>query len=102
MENQDRSTRQRYTPEFKAKAIATASENRNVAKTARDLGVGYTLLMGWIKAAERATTSVVAVSTTSDVEGAVSALRRENALLREENGFLNMATAYFAKRCYGM
>ena len=51
MEDKVKSKRRTYDPGFKERAVQMAAESRNIAETARQLGVGYSLLNGWITSA---------------------------------------------------
>lgn len=90
----DRSrTRRTFTAEFKADAVRLATApGANVAQTARDLGVGDSLLRGWIKNASNPKSDL-----TSDERSELAALRRENRRLKEEREILKKAAAFFAK-----
>ena len=86
--------RRTYTPEFRTDAVrlATAS-GANIAQTARDLGIGDSLLRSWIRAArERASGGL-----SSDERAELAKLRREVRRLKEEREILKKATAFFAK-----
>ena len=54
MEDKVKSKRRTYDPGFKERAVQMAAESRNIAETARQLGVGYSLLNGWITLAAAA------------------------------------------------
>jgi transposase len=69
-----------FTAEFKADAVRLATTSQtSIAQTARDLGIGATLLRGWIAAAKAPETSLTMSERT-----ALAALRRENRGLKEE------------------
>jgi transposase len=86
--------RRSYTPEFKADAVRLATApGANIAQTARDLGIGDTLLRNWI----RAVREQAAGGLSSDERAELARLRRENRQLKEEREILKKATAFFAK-----
>ena len=51
MEDTVKAKRRAYDPAFKERAVQLAAESGNIAETARQLGVGYSLLNSWINAA---------------------------------------------------
>ena len=97
MEDKARSVRRSYDPGFKERAVAMASESRNIAETARQLGVGYSLLNNWINAAELARSKGQGLAMALEEKARLAALEKEVAQLREENEILKKATAYFAR-----
>ena len=85
--------RRRYTPEFKADAVRLAtSASSTVAQTARDLGVGDTLLRTWISASREPRNDL-----SHDERTELAMLRREVRRLKEEREILKKAAAFFAK-----
>lgn len=86
--------RKRYTAEFKAQAVELASLGKPVKEVAEDLGVGVSLLYGWIEKASRSSlpqgSGVQAEGVESETEE-VRTLRREVANLRLENNILKKA-----------
>jgi transposase len=74
-----------------------AAESGNIAETARQLGVGYSLLNSWRNAAELARSKGQGLVMALEEKAKLAALERENAQLREENEILKKATAYFAR-----
>ena len=88
-----RKPRRQFTAEFKADAVRLATTNQtSIAQTARDLGIGDTLLRVWIAAAKTPETSLTMSERTE-----LATLRRENRRLKEERDILKKATALFAR-----
>jgi transposase len=94
-----------FSREFKLEAVRRANARPagvTLTHIANELGIGLTLLRGWIKQVE-----VRAGAPPTDVfpgqgrlpadEEDVRQLRRENARLQQENEFLKKAAAYFAR-----
>jgi transposase len=97
MEDRSQTGRRRYDVAFKERAVAMAAESGNIAETARQLGVGYSLLNSWRNAAELARSKGQGLAVALEEKARLSALEREVAQLREENEILKKATAYFAR-----
>jgi transposase-like protein len=89
----------RFTPEFKAQAVELAIEYGNVAKTARELGIGGTTLERWVsKHKQENPIDSEGRPGASPAEAVrIKALEQDNARLRQENEFLKKAAAFFAK-----
>ena len=88
-----RRPRRQFTAEFKADAVRLATTSQtSIAQTARDLGIGDTLLRVWIAAAKTPETSLTMSERTE-----LATLRRENRRLKEERDILKKATALFAR-----
>ena len=88
-----RKPRRQFTAEFKADAVRLATTSQtSIAQTARDLGIGDTLLRVWIAAAKTPETSLTMSERTE-----LATLRRENRRLKEERDILKKATAFFAR-----
>ena len=94
---QVKQTKLTYTAEEKENAVNTARELRNTALAGRKLNIGYSLLCGWIKAAEKAENQgkTLVESVTENKE--LLELRKKNKELEEELLIIKKATAYFAK-----
>jgi transposase len=97
MEDKVKAKRRAYDPGFKERAVQMAAESRNIAETARQLGVGYSLLNSWINASELARSKGQGLAMALEEKARMSALEKEVANLREENEILKKATAYFAR-----
>ena len=90
-----RSTRKKYTPEFRAEAVKLVLEGGlSRAQAARDLGVGESVLGRWVARAEEFARPE-ALSETEHRE--LKRLRQENRILRKEREILKNAAAFFAK-----
>jgi transposase-like protein len=81
---QVKQTKRTYTAEEKENAVNTARELRNTALAGRKLNIGYSLLCGWIKAAEKAENQgkTLVESVTENKE--LLELRKKNKELEEE------------------
>ena len=85
-----------YTEEFKREAVRLAKERRNIAQTARDLGVSDTSILYWKKQLEEAPERPFpGQGNPRDAE--MAQLQRENARLKEENEILKAAVGIFTK-----
>ena len=85
-----------YTTEFKeSSAKLAANSDQPISKTARDLGISVTTLIGWVKKyfPNYNKTSKNGKDSASDE---LLLLRKENARLRQERDILKKAAAYFA------
>lgn len=92
--------RRRYSPEFKADAIALVrSSGRSVASIARELGIGESNLGYWLKKdqAERKASDPERFATESAESAENRALRRRVAELEVEREILKRATAFWVK-----
>ena len=88
-----RKPRRKFTVEFRADAVRLATSSQTtIAQTARDLGIGDTLLRVWIASAKTPETSLTMSERTE-----LATLRRENRRLKEEREILKKATAFFAR-----
>ena len=74
-----KTSRARYTQEFKQEAVRLVEGGQSIAAAARTLGLVEQTLFNWVKANRR------------------SRLRAELARVKMEPGILGKATAYFAK-----
>lgn len=85
--------RKQYSPEFKAQAIELLALGRPVAELAEELGVSTNLLYSWRSGSRRpqvGSEGPGAVGERSEADD-LRALRRENAMLRQENDILKKA-----------
>jgi transposase-like protein len=90
------SKKRSFTPEFKVQAVELAIEQGNVAKTAKDLGIGGSTLAKWVRLYKEQVTESGSNLSPADASK-VKALEKENLILRKENEFLKKAAAFFAK-----
>ena len=98
----EKTTRKRYSDEFKDQALKRA-ERDGVALVAQDLGIAETQIYAWRRKRQMEGT----VTETRRLKGAwvarlkgawVARLKRDMVRLEEENAFLKKASAYFAAR----
>ena len=86
-----------YPREFRAEAVRLARSNQqSLAQTARDLGVSYEALRGWLKQADL-DDGVRADGLTTAEREELGRLRRQVRVLTEEREILRKAAAFFAK-----
>ena len=98
--------RQRYTAEFKAQAVELISTGKPVSQIAEELCIGGNLLHKWKKQAQgtQGTQGTQGGSEGPRAAGERSeaddlrALRRENALLKQENDILKKAAIILGTR----
>ncbi len=97
-------TRRTFTEEYRREAARLAIESdRPIAQTARELGVGESLLGKWVHKERLRQGDLTPVSPatgaleeTEQVE--LARLRREVQELRVDNEFLGKAAAFFASK----
>jgi len=95
--------RKRYTAEFKATALELLSTGKPVSEVAEELCISSNLLYNWRLQKQRAQGAEVG-SAGPQAEGERSeaddlrTLRRENALLRQENDILKKAAIILGTR----
>jgi transposase len=92
--------RKQYTAEFKAQAIALMATGKPVAQLAEELCMSSNLLYNWranSKEAQGGSAGARAVGEGSDAD-ALRLLRREVALLKEENLILKKAAVILGTR----
>ena len=92
-EQETKSQRNKYSPQFKEQALERARQD-GVAKAAKDLGLAPAMLYSW-QAKARQTGQPIEEQKLQQAE--MARLKRENARLAEEVAFLKKAAAYFAK-----
>jgi transposase len=85
-----------YPSDFRAEAVRLAQSGQQpIAQTARNLGVSYEALRGWMKRADldagRRNDGLTSVERDE-----LTRLRRENRVLKEEREILKKAAAFFA------
>jgi len=88
--------RRSHSKEFKQQAVSLA-EKQGVAQTARDLGIGESLIYAWRQQLSRKGPAAF-TGQANAVDAELARLRRENAELREERDILKKAAAYFARQ----
>jgi transposase len=85
--------RRRYTPEFKAQAVAMLQTGKPVSQLAQELGISDNLLYSWRLASQRAQGGSEGPQAEGerDVADELRALRRELARVKMENDILKKA-----------
>ncbi len=86
--------RKRYTAEFKAQAVGLVGLGKPVPEVAEDLGIGTSILYGWVRKNSQPGPLGSAGLRAGGEEPAVDELprlRRENANLKLENDILKKA-----------
>jgi transposase len=92
-----KSTRARYTLEFKREAVRLVESGQWIAAAARSLGLIEQTLYNWVKAHRQGELkgAVSKVVTAEQME--ISRLRAELARVKMERDILGKAMAYFAR-----
>jgi transposase len=92
--------RKRYTSEFKAQAVELLETGKAVPQVAEELCISSNLLYKWRQDAQGAQVGSVGTRAVGEGAGAddLRALRRENALLRQENDILKKAAIILGTR----
>jgi len=95
--------RKRYTAEFKAQAVELLAIGKPVSEVAQELCVSNNLLYNWRQEFQRAQGGGAGPRAVGEGAAAapaddVRALRRENALLRQENDILKKAAVILGTR----
>jgi len=91
---------QRYTQDFKEKALGLLALGKPISEVAQDLQISTNLLYSWrshAQSAQGGSAGLRAVGEQSEAD-ALRALRRENALLRSENDILKKAAIILGSR----
>jgi transposase len=98
----------RYSPEFVTRAVELADRSpQPVADVARDLGVTYATLYGWMRKAGKTrkvqdaaapAAGPVARQTDAVTRAEIEQLRRELEEVKKERDFLKKAAAFFAQQ----
>ena len=92
-----KTTRARYTLEFKQEAARLVEAGQSIAAAARTLGVIEQTLFNWVKAQRQGKLKGVDSKPVSAEQMEIGRLRAELARVRMERDILGKATAYFAK-----
>ena len=93
-----RRARRQFSDEFKESAVRLIlDEGKTVGAVARELDLTASALATWVKHA-RAERSAGKTGLTKVERDELSALRKENRVLREEREILKKAAAFFAKQ----
>lgn len=84
-----------HPPEFRSRAIALARERaKPIAKIAADIGISESCLRTWLHQAD--IDEGQSEGLTTDERKQLTALRRENRVLKMEKEILGKAAAFFA------
>lgn len=89
--------RRKYDPKFKERAVQLARDSGNIAGTARELGIGQSLLHSWINASETASAKGKGLALALEEKAELARLRKLVAEQAEELEIIKKAAAYFAK-----
>jgi transposase len=92
-----KSTRARYTLEFKLEAVRVVEGGQSIAAVARALEVAEQTLFNWVKAHREGRLQASHGKPVSAEQMEISRLRAELARVKMERDILGKATAYFAK-----
>jgi transposase len=94
--------RKQYTPEFKAQAIELLTLGRPVAELAEELCISANLLYSWKSSSQAAQGGCEGgrAEGENDAADALRSLRRENALLRQENDILKKAAVILGTKTH--
>jgi len=92
-----------YKKEFVARAVDLADQSEHpITEVARDLGVEYATLYGWMKKAGKTKRQLDPLPASPATESAMKAelerLRRELEEVKKERDFLKKAAAFFAQQ----
>lgn len=90
--------RPEYTPEFRADVVNLClSSGKGPTAIAREMGVSVSAVSTWLRQAKVDAGPGGSGPLTSAERDELSALRRENRVLRQEREILKRATAFFAR-----
>lgn len=93
-------TKKHYTAEFKAQALELLSLGKPVTQVAEELCISSNLLYNWRKNAVSSQGGSEGLRAVGEVSAAdeLRALRRDNALLKQENDILKKAAIILGTR----
>ena len=92
-----KTSRARYTLEFKQEAVRLVDNGQSTAAVARTLGVVEQTLFNWVKAHRQGKLTGADSKQVSAEQMEISRLRAELARVKMERDILGKATAYFAR-----
>jgi transposase len=92
-----KTSRARYTLEFKQEALKLVEGGQTIAAVARTLGVVDQMLFNWVKAHKQGKLKGADSKPVSAEQLEISRLRAELARVKMECDILGKATAYFAR-----
>jgi len=86
----------KYTEEFKQSSAKLAFDSdQPTSKTAKELGINYVTLSGWVKKYHPDRIEITKLATTN-LESEVKKLKKELNRVTQERDILKKAAAYFA------
>ena len=92
-----KSTRARYTLEYKQEAVRLVESGQSIAAASRSLGLIEQTLYNWVKAQRQGELKGAGSLTVTAEQMEISRLRAELARVKMERDILGKAMAYFAK-----
>ena len=92
-----KSTRARYTLEFKEEVVRLVTGGERVATVAKNFGLSEQTLHNWVKAAGNGGLKGSATPAVSAEQMEISRLRTELSRVKMERDILKKAAAYFAR-----
>lgn len=92
-----KTTRARYTLEFKREAVRLVDSGQSKASVAKTLGLVEQTLFNWVKASREGKLTGADSKPVSAEQMEIARLRAELARVKMERDILGKATAYFAK-----
>lgn len=92
-----KTTRARYTLEFKREAVRLVEAEQAKASVAKTLGLVEQTLFNWVKASQEGKLTGADTKPVSAEQMEIARLRAELARVKMERDILGKATAYFAK-----
>jgi len=92
-----KSTRARYTLEFKQEAVRLVESGQSIAAASRSLGLIEQTLYNWVKAHRQGELKGAGCKSVTAEQMEISRLRAELARVKMERDILGKAMAYFAK-----
>ena len=92
-----KTSRARYTLEFKQEALKLVKGGQTIAAVATTLGVVDQTLFNWVKAHRQGKLTGADSKPVSAEQMEISRLRAELARVKMERDILGKATAYFAR-----
>ncbi len=92
-----KSTRARYTLEFKQEAVRLVDSGQSQASVARSFDIADQTLFNWVKASRNGKLKGADSKPVSAEQMEIARLRAELARVKMERDILGKATAYFAK-----
>ena len=92
-----KTTRARYTLEFKLEAVRMVKSGQSLAVVSKVLDISGQTLHNWVKAGRKGQLAGPGSKQVSSEQMEIARLRAELARVKMERDILGKATAYFAK-----